>query len=121
MDHVLAKRVDAPPTVYLGLTSAEITTIALGSLALYLPPMLTVGFLTGNASVFLGITPMLSVATVFIAGKILARIKRGKPQGFFAQRIMVWLHRKGLRRTKAMRLPHGDYSLGRSRPVLRQR
>ncbi|WP_165793866.1 TIGR03750 family conjugal transfer protein [Hyphococcus luteus] len=114
LDHVLAIRVNDPPTVFRGCTAGELIFIAVLSLAMLLPLCTFVASFVGGWMLGLGAAFLLMLGSVFVSATILQRIKRNRPPGYYQQLIPIALHRRGIVKSR-FRLPKGKLALGRTR------
>ena len=53
------------------------------------------------------------VATVVVTATLFQRLKRNRPDGYYQQRFVIWLHDKGLRRSALVRRS-GSWDIGRT-------
>ena len=113
LDHVLAIRVNDPPTVFRGCTASELIFLAVGSFIVLAPLcMMAMSFL-GGWMLGLGASFLLMLGTVFIAATILQRVKRNRPPNYYQHLIAIALHRRGILKSR-FRLPKGRLTLGRT-------
>ena len=92
----LPERLNEEPVVVLGLTDAELRYAALAGFGLLVPVGALGGAVFGQAVVGAGAGAVLAIGTVYAAGTVLRRMKRGKPAGYHADRIRAWLEDRGL-------------------------
>ena len=72
-----------------------------------------VASLLGGAAMGLGGATLGVIGTVYGLATLFARIKRGRPDGYYQQRLALWLHDKGLRDSGTIRRT-GAWSIGRT-------
>ncbi|MFV0277018.1 MAG: TIGR03750 family conjugal transfer protein [Parahaliea sp.] len=96
-------RLNEEPVIFLSMTHSEIKYSALLSLALWMPTCTLVGFLCGSAILGLGASLGLVFGTLWLLGKRLRVLKRGKPRQYHALAIRAWLADHGLGNTGLIR------------------
>jgi len=115
-DHgVLAERVNAEPAIFRGCASSELGALLAGAVVFWLPAALLLSILAGAPALALGLSAVGILATVWLAAGILQRLKRGRPDGYYQQRLVVWLHRRRLKRSPLI-LRTGTWDVGRRLP-----
>ena len=92
----IPERLNEDPVVVLGLTDAELRYAALGGFGVLVPTGALGGALVGQAMIGGGCGAVAAIGAVYVVGKALRRMKRGKPAGYHADRIRAWLEDKGL-------------------------
>lgn len=92
----LPDRLNRQPVVFLGLTDGELRMVALANLLTWLPVCTIVGALFGAAVLGLGAGAVVAAGGVWVSGRVLRRLKRGKPAGYHADAIRAWVEDKGL-------------------------
>lgn len=114
LDHVLAIRVNDPPTVFRGCTAGELIFIAVGSFLILTPlSMFALSFL-GGWMLGLGAAFLLTLDTVFVCATILQRVKRNRPPGYYQHLMPIALHKRGIVKSR-FRMPKGRLSIGRTK------
>ena len=88
--------------------------IVLIAIFIWLPVSFTLAGLLGAISLGMGMAALGVLATVWLTATGLQRIKRGRPEGYYQQRFVIWLHDVGLRRSGYIRRS-GYWSIGRTR------
>lgn len=91
----LPDRLNAEPVVFRGFTTPEMGLAALFGIGIGLLISLPLSLLLGWMIIPTGmlVTPLM---VVWFGGKILARLKRGKPENFIWQRLEVKKRRLGM-------------------------
>lgn len=89
---ILTDRVNAEPPILRGCSSTELGVLLLASAGVWVPMSLFVGALLGAAFAGLGVAGVLIVGTVYVGATWLQKIKRGRPDGYYLQRLIVFLH-----------------------------
>ena len=111
---LLAERLNMEPVVMLGYTDSELLFAIKLACTLSFPFGLTVGFAIGKPLPGFGTGFLLMFALVTLGGKILQRLKRGKPDYFYQMRLKLFLSRYGLGHCGLFRC-RGHMGLGRTR------
>jgi len=113
-EDLLAERLNHEPVVLLGYTDSELAWAIKIAGLLGFPVTLGIGWVFGKAMTGLGGGLLLTLGLVVAGGKILQRLKRGKPDFYYQTRLGLALHRAGLRDCGLIRY-RGVMSLGRTR------
>jgi len=113
-EDLLAERLNHEPVVLLGYTDSELAWAIKIAGLLGFPVTLGIGWVFGKAMTGLGGGLLLTLALVVAGGKVLQRLKRGKPDFYYRTRLGLALHRAGLRDCGLIRY-RGVMSLGRTR------
>ena len=113
-EDLLAERLNHEPVVLLGYTDSELAWAIKIACLLGFPVTLGIGWVFGKAMTGLGGGLLLTLALVVAGGKVLQRLKRGKPDFYYQTRLSLALHRAGLRDCGLIRY-RGVMSLGRTR------
>jgi conjugative transfer region protein (TIGR03750 family) len=111
---ILADRLNAEPVIFRGCSSSELGMIVGVAIVLWLPLSLLLAWLLGAITMGFGIAGVGVVATVVVCATLFQRIKRGRPEGYYQQRIRIRLHDLGLRRSPWVRRS-GAWDIGRTR------
>lgn len=88
----LADRVNAEPPILRGCSSSELLMLVVGGVMFWVPMGVLLGWLAGAVLAALGIAGVGIIFTVWLAATAFQRIKRGRPHGYYQQRIVVFLH-----------------------------
>lgn len=112
-NETLADRVNAEPPIFRGCSSSELLMLLLGSAAFWVPAGLVLAWLMGALFAALGVAGLGIFITVWLAATWFQRIKRGRPEGYYQQRLMVFLHDHGLHRSPFIRRS-GYWDIGRT-------
>lgn len=110
--YLRADRLNCEPPIFRGCGFTELGMLVGLAVLVWLPLSVIIAALAGRLSMALGMTTLGVLATVWVAAGWLQRIKRGRPFGYYQQRLIVWLHDAGLRQTSLVRYS-GDWDLGR--------
>ena len=111
---ILADRLNAEPVIFRGCSSTELGMIVGVAVLVWLPLSLLLAWLLGAITMGFGIAGVGVVATVVVCATLFQRIKRGRPEGYYQQRIRIRLHDLGLRRSPWVRRS-GAWDIGRTR------
>ncbi len=111
-DEVRADRLNCEPVVFKGCSSMELGIITGLSALVWLPASLLLAGLAGALTMGFGIAAVGVVASVVVLAGLFARIKRGRPDGYYQQRILIALESRGLRASTFV-LRSGTWDLGR--------
>jgi conjugative transfer region protein (TIGR03750 family) len=110
---LVAEHLNAEPLLFRGCTYSELGLIAVLSVLVWLPLSLLIAGMIGKLSMGLGVTTLGVIGTVYMLANLLQRVKRGHPEGYYQQRLAMWLHDRGLRDSGYIRRT-GGWSIGRS-------
>ena len=88
------------------------------AIIIWLPISVLMAWLLGAASMGLGMAGIAIVATVIVMGSVFQRIKRGRPDGYYQQQLLIAAARLHLRRSAFIRRD-GSWSIGRDHPIER--
>jgi conjugative transfer region protein (TIGR03750 family) len=113
-DDILANRLNAEPAIFKGCSSSELGMIVGVAALIWLPVSLLLAGLMGAVTMGFGIAGVGVVATVIVTAGLFQRLKRGRPEGYYQQRIAIRLDDIGLRRSPFTRRS-GAWDIGRSR------
>jgi conjugative transfer region protein (TIGR03750 family) len=113
---LLAERLNDEPPIFRGCSSSELGLITGLAILIWLPISVLVAWVLGAATMGLGLAGIAIVVTVIVTGSVFQRIKRGRPDGYYQQKLMIALARLRLRPSPFIR-QDGNWSIGRQRPV----
>ena len=112
-DDTLADRLNAEPAIFKGCSSSELGVIVGVAALVWLPVSLVLAGLLGAVTMGFGLAGVGVVATVVVTATLFQRLKRNRPDGYYQQRFVIWLHDKGLRRSTLVRRS-GSWDIGRT-------
>ena len=92
----LPEGLNEDPVVVLGLTDAELRYAAAAGFGVLVPAGALGGAALGEAVVGAGAGAVLAIGAIYVVGRVLRRMKRGKPAGYHADRMRAWLEDRGL-------------------------
>lgn len=110
---VLAERMNAEPAIFRGCSSSELGLIVTLAIVAWLPVSLLIAALMGALSMAFGLAGIAIVVSVIVTASVFQRIKRGRPDGYYQQRLAISLADLELRRSPFVRRD-GHWSIGRS-------
>ena len=109
----MADRLNVEPAIFKGCSSSELGVIVGVAVLVWLPVSLLLAGLMGAVAMGFGLAGVGVVATVVVAATLFQRLKRNRPDGYYQQRFVIWLHDKGLRRSTLVRRS-GSWDIGRT-------
>ncbi len=92
----LPDRLNEEPVVFLSMTNSEIQYAALLCLGVWIPLSTAVGGLFGNALMGFALSLGLVFGSLWLIGKRLRVVRRGKPRQYHVMAIRAWLQDRGL-------------------------
>ena len=110
---ILADRLNAEPAIFKGCSSSELGVIVGVAALVWLPVSLILAGLAGAVTMGFGIAGVGIVATVLLMASLFQRLKRNRPDGYYQQRIVLWLDDHGLRRSSFVGRS-GPWDIGRT-------
>lgn len=110
---ILADRLNAEPAIFKGCSSSELGVIVGVAALVWLPVSLILAGLAGAVTMGFGIAGVGIVATVLLMASLFQRLKRNRPDGYYQQRIVIWLDDRGVRRSPFVRRS-GAWGIGRT-------
>ena len=113
---LLAERLNDEPPIFRGCSSSELGLITGLAVLIWMPVSVLIAWVLGAAAMGLGLAGVAIVATVIVMGSVFQRIKRGRPDGYYQQKLSMALARTHLRPAPFIRCD-GDWSIGRQRPI----
>lgn len=96
-------RLNEEPVVFLSMTNSEIKLSLMVFFAGWTPLCLVVGLMTGTVLLSLACVAGLVFVSMWLAGKRLRVIKRGKPKQYHMLALSAWLQDRGLGRQVLIR------------------
>jgi len=117
---VLASGVLSEANVVFGLTTSELVSVVIGSLAIWTPILFLIGhFVFGKVMVTVGFVLVFTLVSTVIGGKRMQSVKRGKPEGHYKQMLNIRLSKTKFIGCKFIQLD-GHLRLGRTKKVIRE-
>lgn len=112
-EHLLATRLDTEPVIFRGCSSSELGMIVGIAAAVWLPVSFLLAGLFGAFTMGAGIAMVGVLATAFVMATVFQRLKRGRPDGYYQQRLRLRIEDLGLRRSGFIRRG-GAWDIGRT-------
>lgn len=110
---LLPDRLNVEPPVFKGCSTSELGAIAGLASLVWLPASLLVAALFGAVTMGFGVAGIGVVATVVVSAGLFQRIKRNRPDGYYQQRVFMWLGERRLLKTSYVTRT-GTWDIGRS-------
>jgi conjugative transfer region protein (TIGR03750 family) len=110
---ILADRLNAEPAIFKGCSSSELGAIVVLAGLVWLPVSLILAALAGVVTMGFGLAGLGIVATVLLMASLFQRLKRNRPDGYYQQRVLLWLDDRGWRRAPFVRRS-GSWDVGRT-------
>ena len=110
---ILADRLNAEPAIFKGCSSSELGVIVGVAALVWLPVSLILAGLAGAVTMGFGIAGVGIVATVLLMASLFQRLKRNRPDGYYQQRLVLWLDDHRFRRSPFVRRS-GAWDIGRT-------
>lgn len=89
-------RLNEEPVVFLAMTNSEIKLALMIFFAVWTPVCVVVGLIVGKALLSLACVAGMVFVSMWLAGKRLRVIKRGKPKQYHMLALSAWLQDHGL-------------------------
>ena len=97
---LVSDRLDYEPPIFRGLSNTELLMTVIFGFSFWLPLCVFIGYILGNPMLGLGFSGLMVVVTVVFMGSIFQKIKRGRPNFYYQQKVILWMERKGLRKER---------------------
>ena len=110
---ILADRLNAEPVIFKGCSASELGMIVGVAALVWLPLSLILAGLAGAVTMGFGLAGIGIVATVLVTASLFQRLKRNRPDGYYQQRIVLWLDDRGMKRAPFI-LRSGSWDIGRT-------
>lgn len=112
-DHLRAERLNSEPPIFRGCSSSELGMIVLVATVFWLPVSFALAGWLGAFTMGAGAAALGILATVVVTVTAFQSIKRGRPDGYYQQRLAIFLHDAKLRRCLYIRRS-GAWDIGRT-------
>ena len=96
-------RLNEEPVVFLSMTNSEIKLSLMLFFALWTPLCLIVGLVIGKTLLSLACVAGMVFLSLWLAGKRIRILKRGKPKQYHMMALSAWLQDRGLARKVLIR------------------
>ena len=110
---ILADRLNAEPVIFKGCSASELGMIVGVAALVWLPLSLILAGLAGAVTMGFGLAGIGIVTTVLVTASLFQRLKRNRPDGYYQQRIVLWLDDRGMKRAPFIRRS-GSWDIGRT-------
>lgn len=102
-DSKVADLICVEPLLYKGLTTTELTSLAIGGFLVWAVGGMLVIILSGG-SLFMMFSAfpiglIMTIGTIVLGARVIQKYKRGKPDGYYEQKIHIKLKKTGLGRS----------------------
>lgn len=84
-------RLNEEPVIFIGMTDSELKMSTGVSLALWLPVSILIAMMFGHGILGVAGGALMAFLSMWLLGKKLREIKRGRPKGFHVMAIAAWL------------------------------
>ena len=92
----VADRMNEEPSIFKGCSTTELLFMVVAATGFWLPTCLILGALFGAITMGLGATGVFVVASVVIGAGVFQKLKAGRPDGYYQQKLRIWLANKKL-------------------------
>ena len=99
--------------IFKGCSASELGGIVGVAALVWLPLSLILAGLAGAVTMGFGLAGIGIVATVLVTASLFQRLKRNRPDGYYQQRIVLWLDDRGMKRAPFIRRS-GSWDIGRT-------
>ena len=119
MSHgVMASSVTSEAVVFRGCTRTELVTLFVGSLIIWVPLCCLGGaMMFGNMMLGFGLSLIATLVTFLMLSLVINKLKRNAPEGQYAQKIDVFLHKANLKKYYFF-IYDGEMSIGRTKQIV---
>lgn len=94
--HFMPDRLNEEPVIFIGMTNSELKTASLISMSVWIPCSIVLAAVVGKAVLGLALGVGLAFVTLWLLGKRLRVLKRGKPKQYHAMAIRAFFEDRGL-------------------------
>ncbi len=84
-------RLNEEPVIYIGMTNSELKLAGIVSVVFWMPICLFISILLGKGILGLAAGTIMAFCSMWLVGKKLRVIKRGKPKQYHVMSIAAWL------------------------------
>lgn len=114
---VLASNVNTEVLVFRGATTGELMVLAGVSTAIVVPAALVLGVMSAKVPLFISLSLPVVFILIFVCSSFLLAIKRGRPDGYFAHRLLLLAHKLKLKPSSLV-VEHGRLSSHRVKQIV---
>lgn len=90
-------RLNQEPVIFIGMTDSELRWGGLLSVLFWVPVCVVLAALLGQAILGIALGVLLALGCMWVTGRKLRTLKRGKPQGFHVLAIVALLEDAGIK------------------------
>ncbi len=112
-ERTVYERINNEPVIFRGLSSSELKLGLIVSIIVLLPICTLLGYWMDRVLVGIGSIGIFTMISIMYMGTFFQRIKRGRPDGFYQQRVALLLSRLGLKKLNVIKYS-GRWSVGRT-------
>lgn len=113
LEERVADRMNEEPSIFKGCSTTELLVIVVAATVFWLPVCMIVGLLFGAMVMGLGATGVCVVGTAVLGAGFFQKLKAGRPDGYYQQRLRIFLARNKLMSSPFI-LRSGAWDLGRN-------
>ena len=119
MSHgIMASNVTSEAVVFRGCTRSELVFLFVASLVFWVPVCcLGAAYAFNNMFLGLGISLIATLSSFLILSLTISKLKRNAPEGQYAQKIDVFLHKNNLKKFHFF-IYDGEMSIGRTKQIV---
>lgn len=100
-------RLNEEPVIFIGMTDSELRIGGVLSVLIWVPVCVLIAMLFGQAILGIGAGVTFALGTMWVLGKKLKTLKRGKPVGFHVNAAIAFLEDAGLKSKTMIRESRG--------------
>jgi len=119
MSHgIIASSVTSEAVVFRGCTRTEMVFLFVGSLIVWVPICcFGAAYLIGSMFLGLGLSLIATFVSFLFLSLLISKVKRNSPEGQYAQRIELFLHKANLKKYYFF-IYDGEMSIGRTKSIV---
>ena len=106
------ERINNEPVIFRGLSNSELKLGLIVTIIVLLPICTLLGYLMDRMLVGIGSIGIFTMLSIMYLGTFFQRIKRGRPDGFYQQRLALIMSKLGLKKLNVIKYS-GSWSTGR--------
>lgn len=98
MEDWVSNRLDTEPSIFRGCSLSELTVLIAVALLICVPVSLILLWFIGYPMMGVGLGVVLAIIVVLIGGRMLQRLKRGRPLRFYQTQVLLILKHIGFKK-----------------------
>jgi len=102
-EEILPKRLNMEPPVYRGCSISELMMLGGISAAVCVPSFILILAFFGYAMMGLGIGCLASIGGIVLGARLLQKMKRGRPEGYYQLQIALAIDKLGIKKLGIVR------------------